>query len=105
MLTTLDHLVIAVRDLDAATATYARLLGRTPSWRGAHPHYGTANTLFRLDRTYAELLSPVGAGAVADGLNDHLQRHGEGPGDSQRAERGVQLPCQVRRALDPGSRR
>jgi catechol 2,3-dioxygenase-like lactoylglutathione lyase family enzyme len=79
MLTTLDHLVIAVRDLDAATATYTGLLGRAPSWRGEHPGAGTANTLFRLDRTYAELLSPIGRGALGDALRAHLDRHGEGP--------------------------
>jgi catechol 2,3-dioxygenase-like lactoylglutathione lyase family enzyme len=79
MLTSLDHVVIVVRDLAAATSTYERLLGRGASWRGEHPGAGTANTLFRLDRTYAELLSPVGAGALADSLRDHLERHGEGP--------------------------
>jgi len=79
MLTSLDHVVIAVRDLDAATATYERLLGRGASWRGEHPGAGTANTLFRLDRTYAELLSPLGPGALADALRDHLERQGEGP--------------------------
>src|SRR5215468_10486275 len=79
MLSSLDHLVIAIRDLDAATATYANLLGRAPSWRGEHPGAGTANTLFRLDRTYAELLSPVGAGALGDAVRAHLERSGEGP--------------------------
>jgi catechol 2,3-dioxygenase-like lactoylglutathione lyase family enzyme len=81
MLTTLDHLVIAVRDLEASTATYTALLGRAPSWRGTHPEAGTANTLFRLDRTYAELLSPLGGGGgpLADALHAHLQRDGEGP--------------------------
>jgi catechol 2,3-dioxygenase-like lactoylglutathione lyase family enzyme len=79
MLTSLDHLVIAVRDLDAASATYGALLGRAPSWRGEHPGAGTANTLFRLDRTYAELLSPTGPGAHAEALRAHLATHGEGP--------------------------
>ena len=55
---TLDHVVIAVRDLDAATADYTALLGRKPSWRGEHPKYGTRNTLFRIDNTYVELLAP-----------------------------------------------
>ena len=54
---TLDHVVIAVRDLDAATADYTALLGREPSWRGEHPKYGTQNTLFRIDNTYIELLA------------------------------------------------
>jgi methylmalonyl-CoA epimerase len=58
---TLDHAVIAVRDLDAATTDYAALLGREPSWRGEHPGYGTRNTLFRIDNMYVELI------ALADG--------------------------------------
>jgi methylmalonyl-CoA epimerase len=53
---TLDHVVIAVRDLDAATHDYTLLLGREPSWRGEHPSYGTRNTLYRIDNTYIELL-------------------------------------------------
>ena len=79
MLETLDHIVIAVRDLEPASDVYARLLGRRPSWRGAHPGYGTANTLFRLDNTYVELLSPVGPGVIADRLRDGLAKHGDGP--------------------------
>ncbi len=54
---TLDHVVIAVRDLDAATADYTALFGHSPSWRGQHAAYGTRNTLFRIDNTYVELLS------------------------------------------------
>lgn len=53
----LDHVVIAVRDLDAATAAYAAMLGRAPSWRGRHPAYGTANAIFGLERCYLELLA------------------------------------------------
>jgi catechol 2,3-dioxygenase-like lactoylglutathione lyase family enzyme len=78
MLTTLDHIVIAVRDLAASSDVYVRLLGRRPSWRGVHPGYGTANTLFRLENTYLELLSPNGAGAVADLLLGFLEQRGEG---------------------------
>ncbi len=58
---TLDHVVIAVQDLDAATADYTALLGREPSWRGEHPKYGTKNTLFRIDNTYIELLALSGS--------------------------------------------
>jgi catechol 2,3-dioxygenase-like lactoylglutathione lyase family enzyme len=58
---TLDHVVIAVQDLEAATADYSALFGRRPSWRGEHPGYGTRNTLFRIDNTYVELLS-LGSG-------------------------------------------
>jgi|GEM_PF-58669 len=59
---TLDHVIIAVQDLEAATADYAMLLGRRPSWRGEHPTYGTRNTLFRIENTYVELLS-LGGGS------------------------------------------
>lgn len=55
----LDHVVIAVRDLDTAAASYATMLGRTPSWRGRHPAYGTENVIFGLERCYLELLTPA----------------------------------------------
>jgi methylmalonyl-CoA epimerase len=57
---TLDHVVIAVKDLTGATADYANILGRMPSWQGEHPKYGTKNTLFRIDNTYIELLALSG---------------------------------------------
>lgn len=64
---TLDHIVIACRDLDASQRDYMRLLGREPSWRGRHPSYGTANVLFRLNNCYIELLAPdPGANADSD---------------------------------------
>ncbi|MEO8603418.1 MAG: VOC family protein [bacterium] len=78
-LTGLDHVIVAVTDLAAATDTYTRLLGRTPSWRGTHAMYGTANALFRLSNTYVELISPVGAGVLADALRAQLAGPGEGP--------------------------
>jgi catechol 2,3-dioxygenase-like lactoylglutathione lyase family enzyme len=55
---TLDHVVIGVEDLDAASRALGATLGRRPSWRGRHPSYGTANVLFRLDNAYLELLAP-----------------------------------------------
>jgi methylmalonyl-CoA epimerase len=77
----LDHLVIAVRDLDAATDDYTQLLGRAPSWRGSHPAYGTRNTLFRIENTYVELLA-LGEGKPnprwAGELSRFLKEHGEG---------------------------
>lgn len=78
-LTALDHVIVLVHDVEAATPTYARLLGRTPSWRGEHPGQGTANALFRLENTYLELLAPTGPGAVGDLLRARLAATGEGP--------------------------
>jgi catechol 2,3-dioxygenase-like lactoylglutathione lyase family enzyme len=78
---TLDHVVIAVHDLDAATADYESLFGRAPSWRGEHPKYGTRNTLFRIDNTYVELLA-LGAGKGdkrwSGELSRFLEQRGEG---------------------------
>jgi catechol 2,3-dioxygenase-like lactoylglutathione lyase family enzyme len=78
MLATLDHIVIAVGDLDAATEVQIRLLGRRPSWRGVHPTYGTTNTLFRLDNVYVELLAPRGSGSFGGLLTEWIERRGEG---------------------------
>jgi catechol 2,3-dioxygenase-like lactoylglutathione lyase family enzyme len=79
MLTSVDHIVVAVRDLESAAGTYTRLLGRRVSWRGTHPQLGTANALFKLENTYVELLSPVADGALAEHVRARLEQHGEGP--------------------------
>ena len=76
-----DHLVIAVRDLDASTDAYAAMLGRVPSWRGRHPLYGTANTLFSLRNCYVELLASDGTAVdhpVAAALSAYLEHRSEG---------------------------
>ncbi len=76
MLTALDHIVVAVRDLTTAHRAYARLLGRASTWRGEHPALGTENALFRLANTYLELLAPAeGAGQW---LRERLDAEGEG---------------------------
>jgi catechol 2,3-dioxygenase-like lactoylglutathione lyase family enzyme len=78
-LESLDHVIVAVADLPEATRTYARLLGRRPSWVGEHAGAGSRNALFRLENTYLELLAPEGAGAVGDALRAWLDARGEGP--------------------------
>ena len=78
MLTALDHLIVGVRDLGAAEKQTSALLGREPSWRGAHPGAGTENVLYRLENTYLELLAPAGEGGVAAQLREHLEVRGEG---------------------------
>jgi catechol 2,3-dioxygenase-like lactoylglutathione lyase family enzyme len=74
----LDHVIVAVRDLDDATRRYATLLSRRPSWRGDHPGWGTANSLFRLDNTYLELITPVGDGPLGRTVAAQLSQRGEG---------------------------
>jgi catechol 2,3-dioxygenase-like lactoylglutathione lyase family enzyme len=75
---TLDHIVIAVRDLERATQAYSALLALGPSWRGLHPRFGTANTLYRLRNTYLELLAPEGEGVVGQRVRERLDQQGEG---------------------------
>ena len=53
----IDHAIIAVRDLDAARATFARL-GFTLTPVARHP-FGTANALVQLGGNYIELLAVV----------------------------------------------
>jgi catechol 2,3-dioxygenase-like lactoylglutathione lyase family enzyme len=75
----LDHVILAVRDLGDATRRYATLLSRSPSWRGDHPGWGTANALFRLDNTYIELITPHGDGPLGRMVAAQLDQRGEGP--------------------------
>jgi catechol 2,3-dioxygenase-like lactoylglutathione lyase family enzyme len=78
-LESLDHVIVAVADLPEATRTYARLLGRRPSWIGEHAGAGSCNALFRLDNTYLALLAPEGPGPGGDALRAWLDARGEGP--------------------------
>ena len=73
-----DHIIIAVNDLEAATRDYALMLGRDPSWQGSHSEYGSANTLFKLDNTYLELLAAKGAGWAGDRVTQHIADKGQG---------------------------
>ncbi len=74
-----DHIIIAVADLEQATQAFSSMLGRKPSWRGTHPTYGSANSLFRLDNTYLELLAATGGEGFAGArVRDHISTHGEG---------------------------
>src|SRR5574341_908872 len=76
MWTRLDHVILAVQDLAVAERCYARLLGRSASWRGEHPGLGTENALFRMGEAYLELLAPAPGGG--GWLRERLARRGEG---------------------------
>lgn len=78
MLHGLDHVVVAVGDLEAATLLTGQLLGRRPSWRGVHPGAGSENALFRVENTYLELLAPAGEGPIGAALRRRLDAAGEG---------------------------
>ena len=79
MIEKLDHLVIAVSDLDSAVESYTKLFGYGPSWRGVHEQLGTANALFPVENTYLELLASNGnEGAGAAVIKATLELNGEG---------------------------
>ena len=61
----IDHLVIAVQDLDVARQAYGRL-GFTLTPVARHP-FGTANSLVQLNGGYLELLGIVGPSAIPSG--------------------------------------
>lgn len=72
----IDHVVVAVRDLEQARATWARL-GFTLTPRGRHIGQGTANYCIMFGRGYVELLGLVAPGQHAERLRAFLT-HREG---------------------------
>jgi len=78
MISTLDHLIIAVDDLVKAEEDYAIIFGVQPVWRGEHKELGTTNSLFNFQNTYFELLSASGEGLGAMLVQQALQESGEG---------------------------
>ena len=78
MINTLDHLIVAVADLDKAEKNYSTVFGADPVWRGEHGEYGTENSLFNFNNTYFELLAAKGDGLGAMLVNHALQETGEG---------------------------
>lgn len=78
MIDTIDHIIIAVRDLGTAKSTYTRILGREPSWEGEHPGLGSSNLIYRLRNTYLEFVAATGEGQFADMIRTKLDDEGEG---------------------------
>ena len=78
MISSLDHIILAVDDLQDAEKNYKNILGIEPSWRGLHRELGTANVIFNFKNTYLELLSAEGEGVGADLVNESIKKNGEG---------------------------
>ena len=78
MITTLDHLIVAVDDLDKAEKDYSKIFGAQPVWKGEHKELGTTNSLFNFQNTYFELLSASGEGLGAMLVQQALEETGEG---------------------------
>ena len=78
MISTLDHLIIAVKDLEEAEKNYKNIFGADPVWRGQHKALGTANSIFNFKNTYFELLAAKGNGLGAELVNNSIAEKGEG---------------------------
>ena len=77
MISSLDHIIIAVKNLDQAISDYEKILGIAPCWKGKHNELGTKNALFNCENTYLELLSPCDAGPGTEFINSLLAVKGD----------------------------
>ena len=78
MISSLDNIILAVKNLQVAEKNYKNILGIEPSWRGLHKELGTANVIFNFKNTYLELLSAEGEGVGADLVKETIKKNGEG---------------------------
>lgn len=78
MLKALDHIIVAVENLEETTKHWSLLLGTEPVWVGKHPEQGTSNQLFNFGDFYLELMSAHGTGGLADRVENFIAKNGEG---------------------------
>lgn len=78
MIENVDHLIVAVKDLEAAENNYKKIFGINPVWKGDHNELGTSNVLFNFENTYLELLAATGSGIGAELINKTIKNNGEG---------------------------
>ena len=74
-LTEIDHVAIAVRDLDAAIAWYAEMFGATVSHRELVERDGVEEALLAVAESYVQLLTPTRDDST---VAKWLDNHGEG---------------------------
>ena len=75
MLSRIDHVGIAVRDIDAAVDAYRRLLGRPPSHRQVVESDGIDAVMFEVGESRIELLGATGPNSK---IAAFLERRGGG---------------------------
>lgn len=100
-ITGLDHVIIAVRDLEKAAEAFRRL-GFTLSSKGEHAEWGTANYCIMFGRDYIELLAAVAEGAPADRVRAFTATR-EGLMGLVFATRDAQADCRRLGVEAPGS--
>jgi methylmalonyl-CoA/ethylmalonyl-CoA epimerase len=71
----IDHVGIAVLDLDAAIATYATLFGAEPMYRHRAEDQGVEEVLFQVGESYVQLVAALGPDTP---VGRFLAKRGEG---------------------------
>ena len=74
-LTEIDHVAIAVRDLDSAVAWYEDMFGATVAHREVVTRDGVEEALLKVADSYVQLLTPVREDST---VAKWLESHGEG---------------------------
>jgi catechol 2,3-dioxygenase-like lactoylglutathione lyase family enzyme len=77
MIKSIDHILVAVEDLDKAVKDYSLVFGFGPTWQGSHPSQGTKNALFPLGNMYLELIGKEYEGPLGEFIGEHLKKNGE----------------------------
>ncbi|HUN98009.1 MAG TPA: methylmalonyl-CoA epimerase [Bradyrhizobium sp.] len=75
MIGRLNHVAIAVRDLDKASAVYRGVLGAEVSAAVAQPDHGVTTVFVNLPNTKIELLAPLGENSP---IGKFLERNPDG---------------------------
>jgi catechol 2,3-dioxygenase-like lactoylglutathione lyase family enzyme len=72
----LNHIAIAVKDLDRAASAFGALLGRRADWR--EEAAGARHTWFQLSNMAIDLVQPDGPGDSGDRVRAQIEARGEG---------------------------
>ncbi len=76
MIDGLDHVAVAVADLDVAAPAYEALLGRAPDWR--EEAAGARHAWFQLGNMALDVVAPDGPGESGDRVRARLAAGGDG---------------------------
>lgn len=76
MIEALNHIAVAVKDLDRAASQFGTLLGRRADWR--EEAAGARHAWFQLSNMALDIVQPEGPGESGDRVRAQLEAYGEG---------------------------
>ena len=76
MIEALNHIAVAVKDLDRAASQFGALLGRRADWR--EEAAGARHAWFQLSNMALDIVQPEGPGESGDRVRAQIEAHGEG---------------------------